>query len=554
MARQRALNEFYGDQKEQFLATVEDFRQDAHQLSLNMQYHSDFSQTVFSAEDIQKAADDYASTVKNELDKFQRLLVDKKGVYAFSPIANGIRISVDQQPLSRILIQTRDAPNVKTALIRYQTQTEGILSVHLPLEAVKTGFQVTAPFFPQSGVSGQSHSYTPATFDVVVAGLDERKIEGVLAAEMDTSRNRIRMPELDKIEATTRPSRYNLFDDIMVSQPEIWTGKVLVSGFRTIENDVVIRAGTEIRLSPGAVLKFKGRVTGVGTPEAPITFKKSGLENWGAVVLFGQRASGSTFDYCVFQGGSGSKGETYNYMGMLSIHDVNRVRILRTVFKDNRDFDDMVHVVYSEVQFLECQFMTAYRDALDIDISTVIIESCEFSEAGNDAVDFMDSKAVVLDSTMSGAGDKGVSIGEDSEVLIINTSLMGNKIGLEVKDRSSVRVYNSEFNGNEQSLNAYHKNWHYEAGGVLKVFKSVFSRDQVPSASENEWKIEIIDSTIPKISPEVIQLDHVSDDKAENRFESDGFFGKYFSRVRFDIRGRISPSTFRPPRKLNKAK
>ena len=210
----------------------------------------------------------------------------------------------------------------------------------------------------------------------------------------------------------------------------------------------------------------------------------------------------------------------------------------------------MVHVIYSEVQFLECKFMAAYRDALDIDISKVIIEGCEFSNAGNDNLDFMDSEGIILGSTMSGGGDKGVSIGEGSKVLIIDTSFTENRVGLEVKDGSNVRVYNSEFSGNQQSLNAYHKNWHYESGGILRVFKSVFRGNQVSPGSADGWKIEIIDSTIPKVSAEVIQLEHLSDDKAENEFESNGFFKKYLSRVRFDIRGRISPSTFRPPKKL----
>ncbi|MEE8239363.1 MAG: CotH kinase family protein [Nitrososphaerales archaeon] len=550
VVRRMALNEFYRDQKEKFLIAVEAFRQEAHQLSFNVQYHSDFSQNVFFVEDIQKAADDYASTIKNELDKFQQQSVEKKGVYAFSQIANGIRISVDKQPLSRILIQTRDAPTVETALIRYQTENEGTLSVHLPLEAVKTGLQVTAPFSPQSRVSEQGHSYAPATFDVVVAGLDEGKIQAVIVTEMDTSKTLVGIPLLGEIPSKARPGRYHLFDDLKVSQPEVWTGRVLISGFRTIENDVIIRPGTEIELSPAAVLKFKGRVMAVGEPEAPILFKKGGLENWGAVVLFGPRAGGSTFDHCVFQGGSGSKGDTYSYIGMLSIHDVKGVKISHTEFQNNTHFDDMVHVIYSEVQFLGCKFMNAYRDALDIDISKVIIEGCEFSNAGNDNVDFMDSEGIILDSTMSGGEDKGVSIGEGSKVLVINTLFTENRVGLEVKDRSNVRVYNSEFSGNQQSLNAYHKNWHYEAGGILRVFKSVFRGNQVSPGSADGWKIEIIDSTIPKVSAEVIQLDHLSDDKAENEFESNGYFGKYISRVRFDIRGRISPSTFRPPRKL----
>lgn len=540
-ARQRALNEFFRDQKEQFLTAVEAFRQTANQLSFNVQYHSDVSRNVFFVEDIQKAADEYASTIKNELDKIQQQLVDKKGVYAFSQIANGIRISVDKQPLSRILIQTRDAPNVKTALIRYQTQNEGTLTVHLPLEAVKTGLQVTAPFFPQGRVSEKGSSYVPATFDVVVAGLDERKLQAVIVTRMDTSKTLVGIPLLEEIQSKVRPGRYPLFDDLKVSQPEVWTGRVLISGFRTIENDVIIRPGTEIELSPGAVLKFKGRVMAVGEPEAPILFKKAGLENWGAVVLFGPRASGSTLEYCVFQGGSGSKGDTYNYTGMLSIHDVTGVKISHTEFKNNTHFDDMVHVIYSEVQFLECKFMAAYRDALDIDISKVIIEGCEFSNAGNDNLDFMDSEGIILGSTMSGGGDKGVSIGEGSKVLIIDTSFTENRVGLEVKDGSNVRVYNSEFSGNQQSLNAYHKNWHYESGGILRVFRSVFRGNGDSPGRANGWKIEVIDSDMRETPKEVIRLDQFDGNKAENGFEANEFFGKYLSRVRLDVRGRITP-------------
>jgi hypothetical protein len=86
----------------------------------------------------------------------------------------------------------------------------------------------------------------------------------------------------------------------------------------------------------------------------------------------------------------------------------------------------------------------------------------------------MSSSLVIIDSKFKGSRDKGISVGEGSDVLVYNTVLENNAIGIEIKDGSEATVVHSEFINNDLQINAFSKNWRYNAGGNVKVDKSIF--------------------------------------------------------------------------------
>ena len=256
-----------------------------------------------------------------------------------------------------------------------------------------------------------------------------------------------------------------------VREPETWAGDVTLTGHNTMQKPLVIKAGTTVRLAPGATLVLKDRLTAVGTPEAPIQFLPMHKDQapWGAIVLQGRGADGTQLAHCKFTGGSGSKGDLFEYSGMLSIHNVKDVHIRSCHFDNNSVVDDMLHTVYSEIRLEGVRFENAFSDAVDFDISNAEIVDSYFTGSGNDAVDLMTSEAVITGTVFKQNGDKGISVGENSRLFGANNRLSENKIGIQSKDRSSVVLFNHSFVNNKIALHAYKKNWQYGGGGLSLI-------------------------------------------------------------------------------------
>ena len=197
-------------------------------------------------------------------------------------------------------------------------------------------------------------------------------------------------------------------------------------------------------MKEGATLVLKKRLTIEGTKERPVRFLPAAEAQvpWGAIVLMGEDAAGSKLENCEMVGGSGLKGDLFEYTGMLSIQDVAGVLVRNCTFRDNAVVDDMVHVVYSNVDFENVIFTNSNSDALDIDISSASIDESLFENSGNDAVDLMSSVVRVTNSTLVGNGDKGVSVGEGSRLLAVNDEIVNNAIGVQSKDGSFALLVN----------------------------------------------------------------------------------------------------------------
>ena len=283
-----------------------------------------------------------------------------------------------------------------------------------------------------------------------------------------------------------------------VREPETWAGDVTLTGHNMMQNPLVIKPGTTVRLAPGATLVLKDRLTAVGTPEAPIQFlpMEKGQAPWGAIVLQGRGADGTQLAHCKFTGGSGSKGDLFEYSGMVSIHNVKDVHIRNCHFANNSVVDDMLHTVYSEIRLERVRFENAFSDAVDFDISNAQIADGYFEGSGNDAVDLMTSEAVITGTVFKHNGDKGISVGENSRLFGANNRLSENKIGIQSKDRSSVVLFNHSFVDNKTALHAYKKNWQYGGGGRIFIAKSVIVGGEVAVQAQKHSSIALFDTYV----------------------------------------------------------
>lgn len=255
------------------------------------------------------------------------------------------------------------------------------------------------------------------------------------------------------------------------SPPEtlVWSGSKLLEGRTDIQSDLFVRAGTTLRLAPGAVLWVRGRLVLDGTAAEPVRIERAGEAPWGAVVVDGPGANGSMLRHCQVGGGSGFVSRIERISGMVSFLHVEGAVVAGCRFESNSDFDDLVHVVGGSIHFENSSFLDANADALDLDLTRATIRDCRFERAGNDAVDLMDSRVAVRDVTIRHADDKGFSVGESSVLVASAVDVAESAIGLQSKDLSHAFVRRSRFDRNRVAFSGFRKNRRYDGPGAILV-------------------------------------------------------------------------------------
>ncbi len=333
----------------------------------------------------------------------------------------------------------------------------------------------------------------PAYYEFTLDKIDSRLLEVLVKRRGKQPGQATKNSDIGKISFI---DAFNVIEDIPIENIEVWAGDITLSGINHFSNKIVIEKGTNILLEPGASVIFNNRVTARGTAEQPITFsgRAGGEAPWGTIAIEGQNANGSAFTYCEFSGGSGFKGELFEYSGMFSIHDVQGLSIANSKFQDSYLVDDMVHAVYSDLRISDSEFRGALFDALDLDISKAKIVDSLFIDNGNDSIDLMGTDLTLLNSSISKSGDKGISVGEGSRLLAINNRIENSAIGVQSKDGSVAVLYNVALVQNKHAVDAYKKNWRYASGGYLYIYKSEFQNNTRMATADKQSKIKIYDS------------------------------------------------------------
>jgi len=294
------------------------------------------------------------------------------------------------------------------------------------------------------------------------------------------------------------PSKYNDPVVYSIKKPTILSGNIIINRIMTYDEPVVIKQGTEIRMVKGAGMIFNNKLLVNGTIKNPVIVKSLLKDNlWTVFALNGKSSSKSVISNLTLEGGSGYSNSSNVYTAMFSLHNVSDVKVDNLIMSGNDLFDDMIHIVYSNNIHIDgCKLSYAYSDAIDIDISSVLISNCNIENSGNDGIDLMSSDVLIKDTKITKSLDKGVSIGEGSTATIMNSELSNNKIGLEAKDGSIANILFSKLSDNEKQVNAYSKNWRYGDGGHIAIFKTIFDSNTNKIKTDKKSSIEIFD---PKV-------------------------------------------------------
>jgi hypothetical protein len=409
-------------------------------------------------------------------------------------------------PVSEVTLQLAPSSAIPTK-IAWDKNRNGKLDAQdliLPASRTTTGITIDAVWLSNRTQKSSEHRRTyaffmelsahPVRFELI--GDVPFKVRSMKAKNSLTS-EQIYIPQGQA--SGSIPGRWNVpVLSHKVPMVEIWSGHINISGNKLLDAPVRILAGTTIDMAPGANIVFREHVEINGTSAAPVVVKRAKTDQpWGVFALQGEGTSGSRVSHLQLSGGSGALVDTISYTGMLSIHDTSNIILDKVIGIDNVKVDDLVHVVYSrDIVFRNCEFLNARSDALDIDISTVLIEGGRIVNAGNDAIDLMTSSVQILSIDLMGSGDKGISVGENSRALAWNVRLQKNVIGIEAKDASLISVINSDFTANTTHINAYKKNWRYGVGGQVEVKKSYFSGTDNQLSAKKKSLISISDSTI----------------------------------------------------------
>lgn len=294
----------------------------------------------------------------------------------------------------------------------------------------------------------------------------------------------------------------NIFNQPIIAEDKektiILSGEMVIREVKSFDQPVVIRAGTTFRMNPFTSLVFRNHLVVEGTTDNPVrVIPVDKTQYWGVFALYGEKTNNSKISNLHMSQGTGQTIDGARYTAMFSIHGAENVQIESLELSDNKDFDDMMHVLYSSnIQIRNSKLTRAFSDGIDVDISNVSIDSVKIDGAGNDAVDLMASTVVLKNVDLLNSKDKGLSVGEDSTAIIINSIISENKIGVEAKDASNAYIVNSNLINNNVQLSVYSKNWRYGSGGHIVVDKSILHGNDNALKSEKKSSIKIYDSSV----------------------------------------------------------
>ena len=211
----------------------------------------------------------------------------------------------------------------------------------------------------------------------------------------------------------------------------------------------------------------------------------------------GNTTENSIFKNIIFDGGSGGRLNNIKYTGALSIHNTKNIELTNISMSNNKNFDDMLHIVYAKnIKIDSINIEGSFMDAIDIDMSNNIeIKNAKIKSSGNDAIDLMESYVIVTDSILSNSKDKAISVGESSYLILNNSILFQNNIGVATKDNSFAFILHTDLSKNKISFNNYLKNWRYGDGGLTKVYKSKLENNKKVKIDKKST-IQLINSTI----------------------------------------------------------
>ena len=279
----------------------------------------------------------------------------------------------------------------------------------------------------------------------------------------------------------------------------ILSGNIFLEEDLIVKDETKILDGTTFTMNEGVSIIFENKVKAIGSKERPIIFKKNdAATKWGTVALHGAKTDGSLFKNIIIENASGKSVNGINYFASLSVHSSKNIKFDNILIKNNSSFDDMMHIIYSSnIQVINSNFLNAYKDAIDVDISrNISFQNLKITNSGNDGIDFMETDAQLNQVNILYSGDKAVSVGENSQVLIDDSIFSSNNYGIASKDLSKAIIKNSLLENNNIQLGVYKKNWRYGGSGIIEVTNSKIIALENYMEADEMGKISVLSSEI----------------------------------------------------------
>ncbi len=233
------------------------------------------------------------------------------------------------------------------------------------------------------------------------------------------------------------------------------------------EQALIIKPGTELRLSKGVGVYSEGLTLIRGTRDAPIKIlPHEPGKPWAAIGIHGKHTKGSEITWLECSGGSIGRLRHIHFKGMFNVYHCPDLTMKHCSFGRNAIGDDTVNLAESKCHVEECKWEAALSDGLDLDLVEGRVRNCSFFNAGGDAIDLMSSKVEIEGCEMIGSGDKGISVGEGTIAFVRDCVMADCAIGIELKDGSRAVVVRTLFNKNATAVHGYRKKWLYRDGGL----------------------------------------------------------------------------------------
>lgn len=216
--------------------------------------------------------------------------------------------------------------------------------------------------------------------------------------------------------------------------------------------ELVICPGVNIKID-GALIKFKGSLTCVGTKNSPIKFQgtnKSGT-------LFFQGNEKIVLKHTEFKNLTNLNSKQIQ-PASITFYNSKNIRIDNCTFEKNYSGDDYLNFFKSNnIEVNSSLFKNVKNDAIDSDFSAININNSKFLDIGNDAIDGSGSKITISNCDFKNIYDKAISAGEESFFEVDNINVSNSEIGIVSKDKSSINIKNSTFYKNNLDFASFIK-------------------------------------------------------------------------------------------------
>jgi len=226
----------------------------------------------------------------------------------------------------------------------------------------------------------------------------------------------------------------------------------------------------KIFFNNNSFLLVKGGIEIVGDKNYPIYFSAIDGSSGGIIIM--NSKYNSLINHAEFNKLSVPESPYKNITGALTIYN-SPISILNSKFKYNKDGDDYINAIRSEVQMSNLTFNNVLADAIDLDFCKGFISNLKFTEINNDAIDFSGSKVEVKNIFASYVKDKVISAGEESFINIINLEAENSNTVIASKDSSIVKVKDINSKNNQTVFAAYNKKPEFKGGIIYTNLKPI---------------------------------------------------------------------------------